>query len=360
MRVCCMGHACMDGKWGKMSEEKNSYEDSQNPAPSTDEGQVEAPGQAQPVEGQPQPEQAPAPPSQPESGPDAAAAQPSQTAPYGAPAQATAPNGAPSGAPAPATAPNGAPYGAPAPQPAQPVNDTTPLVLGILSIVFAGVVGLILGIIGLNKSNKVLKQVKSGKATGGKVTSIIGMVISVIGIVVIIAGVTTGFSIFGGPTKASDQAMESICKPSDSDRQQFLDSFESEFQQSVGVSASEMGLDTAKLGDWLFNDVSYTQNGVEVNNNTATVTYSVTSNDLETLLTTANDNIGSLSDEELAAASTDMTSAYHVIGNLINRSMDSTQPTTKTVEVHLTKSNGKWTVSDTELQTVMEQIYITS
>ncbi len=80
-------------------------------------------------------------------------------------------------------------YGYAQPQPIyyQPVmvaanndNSAVTLVLGILSIVFAGPIGLILGIVGLVLANKARRQfpVLSGTTTAGRVCAIIGIVFS--------------------------------------------------------------------------------------------------------------------------------------------------------------------------------------
>jgi hypothetical protein len=240
----------------------------------------------------------------------------------------------------------------------QPVKDTTPLVLGILSIVFAGIVGLILGILGLNKSKKVLKLVESSKAKAGKITSIIGIVLSVIAIVVVIVAFALGFSVLGGPSQAADEAMQSICEPSDSDRAQFTEGFEESFSSAAGVSTSEVGLDSNKMASWLYDDVTYSQTGVETQNNTATVTYSVTSHDMNGLIDTASTNLSNLSQDQLVAATASESAYYSLIGQVLNESMDETAPTTKTVTVHLTKSNGTWTVSDSEKQDLINDIYV--
>jgi hypothetical protein len=64
--------------------------------------------------------------------------------------------------------------------PANNDNSTVTLVLGILSIVFSGPIGLILGIVGLTLANKARRQfpIQNGTITAGRVCSIIGIVLS--------------------------------------------------------------------------------------------------------------------------------------------------------------------------------------
>ncbi len=107
---------------------------------------------------------------------------PAQEAQYTQPAQPYDPNQQPY---------DQQPYGA-APGASQYANGsnpgTTPMVLGILSIVFAGIVGLVLSIIGLKKSGPVLAaDPNNGRAKAGKITSIIGLILSILAIVFAIA-----------------------------------------------------------------------------------------------------------------------------------------------------------------------------
>jgi len=61
-------------------------------------------------------------------------------------------------------------------------NGVASLVLGILSIIFSMVplLGLILGILGIVFASKQKKIASSGAATGGMITSIIGLVFSIL------------------------------------------------------------------------------------------------------------------------------------------------------------------------------------
>jgi hypothetical protein len=83
-------------------------------------------------------------------------------------------------------------------QPKQPVpNAGGILTLGILSIVLAGLIGLILGIIALSMAGKARAEYEMypdkytassmGNANGGKVCAIIGVCLSVIGILAVFA-----------------------------------------------------------------------------------------------------------------------------------------------------------------------------
>lgn len=86
-------------------------------------------------------------------------------------------------------------------------NATGALVLGILSIVFAGIVGIILGIIGLILSNNGMKafemdpsrykQSSIGSLKAGRICSIIGICISILAIILIIFWIIFVVSMMG-------------------------------------------------------------------------------------------------------------------------------------------------------------------
>ncbi|MFA5325947.1 MAG: CCC motif membrane protein [Bacteroidales bacterium] len=86
-------------------------------------------------------------------------------------------------------------------------NATSSLVLGILSVIFSGLIGLILGIIGLCISSKGMKEYIDnpdsfygyGQLNSGRILSIIGIAKNVITIVVLIII----FAIFGAAILAS-------------------------------------------------------------------------------------------------------------------------------------------------------------
>lgn len=140
-------------------------------------------------------------------------------------------------------------YGQPvAPQYANGSNPgTTPMVLGILSIVFAGLVGLVLSIIGLKKSGPVLAaDPNNGRAKAGKVTSIIGLVLSILAIVLgIVLIVTTmiGLSAVAENPEAFVETMEQLSSYDETgELQQDLDKLKQELgmtEDSTGSTGTE-------------------------------------------------------------------------------------------------------------------------
>lgn len=73
---------------------------------------------------------------------------------------------------------------------------TISLVLGIVSIIcawfgYSAIVGLILGIIGLNFGAKARKEAQTGMATGGFVCSLVGTILSGLGLLCVVACVGT-------------------------------------------------------------------------------------------------------------------------------------------------------------------------
>ncbi len=248
----------------------------------------------------------------------------------------------------------------------QQVGDTAPLVLGILSIVFAGIIGLILSIVGMSKSKKVLAVMPdSGKAKAGRICSIIGLIISVISFIAVIAMLALGVGIFGGEAaavdKAANQTLESLTKPSASEKEEIATYFESAFESASGLSLAKLGVNKTDFSNWLFDGTSYkiTNTSFDTSNNsgTATVTADVTARSFEDLSTTINTKTNSPSVTEKLNAATTEADVYAVIGQIIKDSMADTPASTKTVTFKLTKQNGSWVVDDSTVQQLAYQIY---
>jgi ABC-type multidrug transport system permease subunit len=78
-------------------------------------------------------------------------------------------------------------------------NGTIVLVMGILSMVFTGPIGLILGIVGLVMANKARQlPMQSGLTTAGRVCSIVGIVMSAFALVFIVLYFLFIFAMLGG------------------------------------------------------------------------------------------------------------------------------------------------------------------
>jgi hypothetical protein len=287
----------------------------------------------------------------------------------------------PGGRPDQGTMPTGAPVGGyyaspqqpfqpvPAAAPQASVNDTTPLVLGILSIIFSGVAGLVLGIFGISTSNKVLKQVRSTKARAGKITSIIGIVLSSVVLTVVIVSLITGFlfiqslpelasafnsALENAPSKVADASMSEVCNLSSENRGKVINQLDQELSASCGYSMSDVGIDTTKLSNFLFDNVSYQQTSVEVDGTSAVVTYSVTSRDYTSLM---NEAEAEYREMEKTVIATDELSAYRNMGSCCNSAMDKVSPTTKTVTLRLDMAGDTWVVRTSDKNGALDTIY---
>ncbi len=252
------------------------------------------------------------------------------------------------------------------PAPQQQVGDTAPLVLGILSIIFAGIIGLILSIVGMSKSKKVLAVMPdSGKAKAGRICSIIGLVVSIISFVIVIAMLALGVGLFGGEAaavdKAANQTLASLTNPSASEKEEIGSYFESAFESSSGLSLSKLGINKSDFSNWLFDGTSYkiTDTSFNTSNNTgtATVTAEVKARSFVDLSNTISTMSNSSSINEKLNAATTEAEVYAVIGQIIKDAMASTPPSTKTVTFKLTKQNGTWTTDDATVQQLAYQIY---
>lgn len=279
---------------------------------------------------------------------------------------APAPGATPVGQPQPATseqppAPDAQPV-APQPvftnaaatmPPGEKPGDTAPLVLGILSIVLSGLIGLILGIIGLSKSKKVLAVLPdSGKAKGGKITSIIGIVLSILMLIFIIAMVALGCSLLGNPAGAADEAVAAIVNPSEEERAEITDMFEDSIE-STGYTMEELGLSSDDFTSWMFDSASYTQTGVQVVNSEAVVTYEVTSNKYETLMDAYYDGLSNFDYSSISSYS----EIPSVVGGILKDAMDSSTPSTKTIDVYVSNDGSGWAVSSSEMSRLLDEIY---
>lgn len=246
-------------------------------------------------------------------------------------------------------------------------SGTAPLVLGILSLVawaflsiffgIGGIIAIILGIIAIVQSKKVRKaDPANGKAKAGKVTGIIGTVLGVLCVIGWIALTALGFSlfgnIFGGAQAEADKAIASIVQPSEEEREQMMQEFEEGFESS-GTSLDDLGLTSDDIASWMFDGASYQQTGIQVADSEAIVTYSVTTNKFDTLLDAMYDGASELDPSKI----TSMSQAYKEIGKVMKSAMDSSTPSTKTIEVYVENDGTGWKVSDSEMESLLYDIF---
>lgn len=126
---------------------------------------------------------------------------------------------------------------------------TTPLVLGILSIVFAflaSLIGIVLSIIGLVQGRKVLKlDPLNGRAKAGKITSIVGLVLSILSFILGIVLVATLFSFSSQAVNDPEgfiSQMEDIAAYDDTgELQDQIDALKEELGVSTGSGAAGSG-----------------------------------------------------------------------------------------------------------------------
>ncbi len=288
--------------------------------------EAQAAAQQQPEQATPQqPEAQQATPQQPEAQPQPVAQQAYQQAPYSAPQQE--------------------------------VKDTAPLVLGILSIVFAGVIGLILSIVGMSKSKKVLAIApNSGKAKGGRICSIVGLIFSIIAIVSVIALFALGIGIFSSDvaqaTQTADATLKEVVNPDAAEREDFVSSFET----GMGVSLSSLGISGDEFSTWLFDSNSYSITDVKTNSTSGKTTATVTAKVKARSLVDMEKNLENMDTSKFSTA-TSVDQYYKILGDAMKDAMNQTQPSEKTVTVTLTKTNGTWTTDSGVAENIATSIY---
>ena len=126
---------------------------------------------------------------------------------------------------------------------------TVPLVLGILSIVFAflaSLIGLVLSIIGIVQGRKALKlDPHNGRAKAGKITSIVGLVLSIISFILGIVLVVTLFSFsaqaVNDPEGFLTQLEEIAAYDETGELQEQIDNLKEELGVSAGAGAIGSG-----------------------------------------------------------------------------------------------------------------------
>lgn len=247
------------------------------------------------------------------------------------------------------------PEGATGGQP--PVGDTAPLVLGILSIVFFGIVGLVLSIVGLVKSNKALDSLPdSGKAKGGRICSIVGLVLSSIKIVAVIVLVILGVNIFGivlgeeaAVRQSASATIEEALYPSANQTDSAAAYFDAAFEAATSVSFTQLGISSEQFATWLSDGATYEIVDVEIEDaggaNYAVVDVEVTSHsvtDMEKNITTLSNSL----DASAFAGIASEADLYRIVGSIVREAMDETPLSTKDVELVLVKIGDTWQTTE--------------
>lgn len=200
--------------------------------------------------------------------------------------------------PAPSSAMPGAPFDPPGGSASSSAAKAgvMPLVLGILSIVTAGVpvAGIALGVVALVASAKAIKRYgKDGKAVAGRVCGIVGIAFSAVVLAASIVGTaafTSHLSEFTAPsdresyssstfneedpagyladTDADDRAAEEAVRAEldkfaagDPDLAAWLAAKVDELFSTSGYSLADIGVDSRDVAEWMMADFSYEMDG---------------------------------------------------------------------------------------------------
>ena len=251
---------------------------------------------------------------------------------------------------------------------AQEQTGTAPLVLGILSIVFSGIIGLVLSIIGMKTSASTLAaQPGNGKAKAGRICSIVGLVLSIIALIAAFLLFTVGgigIGMFIGETdavnNAASQGLNAIVKPTDAERDELMSKINAAFTASAGCSLEELGITDNEFSTWLFEGADYSITDTSLNtaggSNTATVTADVTAHSLDDMSATLASKIESKDQSEYNNMTT-TSELFSYIGTIVKESMAETPTRTTSVTLTLTKNNGVWQVDEDAAERAAEEIF---
>lgn len=350
----------------------------------------------QPV-GQPQP----APTPQAQAGPAPAPTSQPQAGPTPQPQSAPQPQAGPT--PQPGSIPQPQPQQGPVAQPQQPgagyvppqpaynpgagapikPKGTAALVCGIISILvawFSPIVAIILAIIAIVLSRRAVRQTgKNGKTTGGLICGIAGIVCAIISFIIamvlsvsIVGGVIDDASNSAHSSSGSFAAQvlpndlsadEKACadlgiakldqlKNQDEEIVNYLAAeLDEGFEESMGVTHSELGTSSVDLARWMLIDFSYSYDGVYVDDEEGTATMYA---DLEmrdsfmfmnNFYDLANDFVNSGEADSMTAEQ-----ASKRLGEYYNQAMDETTDMTSyyTAIDFVKNADGTWSVDEDE------------
>ena len=233
---------------------------------------------------------------------------------------------------------------------------TAVLVSGILSIIFPGIVGLVLGCIALVKGKKVLaKNPQAGFARGGRICGVVGIVVSIVAIAalaVVCVLLTAGT---GDPRTTVERNMAALQKADGAVAAQISSYIDGELS-TYGVTGTGSG---SELVSWLQDGMSYTVGQAQTSGDTAVVHVDTKSHDFEQVsdaFTAASQEIAA--GEEIKDVKS-LEEAYHLIAEkAIEKAKATTELKEKSMDVVVEKNgNGVWELPSSSQADLLYEIY---
>lgn len=277
-----------------------------------------------------------------------------------------------------------------------PPKPTGALVCGILSIVFAGVIGLILGIIAVIQSNKYFKAGGTeGTGKAGKICGIIGIIVSAIAIIAICAMTIFGLGVLSSEyassnsdlfttttasSSSSSYAALSDASPEDEaavyevvdaelDKVKNLDptmvaSISALIEESLNdalatenISLADLQVDPTALATAMLKGFDYEQYYVDASGDEAEANYHVTVRDMYSVLNEFYDQLMEMMDGDLSQYGS-MEAAYTAIGQALMSSVEATPLSQDELfDVELNKVGGTWVIDQDSWDDEMDYFF---
>ncbi|MEG0504426.1 MAG: DUF4190 domain-containing protein, partial [Raoultibacter sp.] len=268
------------------------------------------------------------------------------------------------------------------------------LICGICAIVFSAIpfVGIILGIVAIVLASQYVKAFgKEGKATGGKVTGVIGIIFSIIAIIIYIASFalvaaaineyssdpysysysssdsSSSSSIDSAGTAdekaAADAAkvvLDELKNPTEANINELAASLDEGFASSSGLtSLVDIGVEPKEFARWLLSDFSYELDGAYVySDGTGTVYADVTTKDYYEFTSIFSDNVNAFAQSsEAATLGGDEAAINAKMGDLIRSAMNATPTTSTYVSMDVVKTGNTWTMDEASMDALAENIF---
>lgn len=262
------------------------------------------------------------------------------------------------------------------------------LICGICSILFP-FIGLILGIVAIVLASQYKKEFgQDGKATGGKITGIIGIILTVLWSILTVAIIAFSIAVFdeidrnnytryssnssslnsiydGEDQKevedlaeATFDSLMSLTSAEEKELSEFLnDSFTDSFDlEGLDITLSDLGVDAKEFTSWWISDRSYTIDYVSVYTDYGIAFAEVTRVDIDDFTDILEDKAEVVFTEKTFLNSTERE-VYLTLGDLIKESMDEAKMESYSVSLDFDKINGTWKVDESSYNSVKNILY---
>lgn len=277
-----------------------------------------------------------------------------------------------------------------------PPKPTSALVCGILSIVLAGVIGLVLGIIAIVQANKYFKAGGTeGAGKAGKICGIIGIIVSAIAIIAICAMTIFGLGVlsseyassnsglsstttasssgssYGALSDASPEDEASVYKVVDAELDKIKDldpsmvsSIATLMEESLNdalaaedISLADLKVDPTVLATAMLKGFDYEQYYVDASGDEAEANYHVSCKNMYSVLNEFYDQLMEMMDGDLSQYGS-VDAAYSAIGQALIAAVEATPVSDNELfDVDLNKVGGTWVIDQDSWDDEMDYFF---